>query len=84
MEIVVTENHLAAIGHADTVLAYMAVSNFAATDWANDFNVEVFFVSHVITFRVNDCCCVVPSLYHIHRHLSRGILTNSHKFLGFL
>ena len=51
MEVVVTENHLAAIGQANTVLAYMAMRNSAASDWADDCNVKVFFSSHVITFR---------------------------------
>ena len=49
--VIVAEYGFSAIVLTQAVTAYVLVSNFAATDWANDFNVKVFFVSHVVTFR---------------------------------
>ena len=50
--VIIAEYGFSAIVLTQAVTAYVLVSNFIASDWADDCNVEVFFVSHVITFRV--------------------------------
>ena len=64
MVIIIAEYGFSAIVLTQAVTAYVLVSNFAATDWANDFNVKVFFVSHVITF-VKCCVCYALSIPYL-------------------
>ena len=57
--VIVTEAGFSVFVGEKLVFPNSAESCLTSVDWMNGENVKVFFVSHVITFRVNDCCCVM-------------------------